>query len=205
MLQAHQITLERAGKPLIRELSLQVSKGQLLRISGANGAGKSTLLRLLCGLLSPMAGQVSWNGLAIDKDREAFHRQLIYLGHSPALKNDLTAIENLITAHALSGSSVTRAQAKQALDLAGLGNLGRRFIRTLSQGQKQRVALARLWLTPAKSIWLLDEPFNALDQEANRSLQDKIKTHLDQGGIVAISSHQPLTIDQLPGAQHLML
>jgi heme exporter protein A len=205
MLNAHQITLERGGKKLFQGLNLQVQPGQLLRVSGSNGSGKSTLLRILCGLLAPISGHVSWNGQDIQKDRDAFHRQLVYLGHSPALKNDLTAIENLINAQAFSGFRIAAAHAKEALDHAGLGQLGRRFVRTLSQGQKQRVALARLWLSPARSIWLLDEPFNALDHAANHALQETIKAHLNQGGIVALSSHQPLDIDQLPGAQHLAL
>jgi heme exporter protein A len=205
MLKAHAVTLERGGKKLFSDLSLEISAGQLLRISGKNGSGKSSLLRLLCGLLRPTAGQVSWNECPIDKDREALHARLIYLGHTAALKGDHSAIENLMAIEAFTGHHITAQNAQQALSQAGLGGLARRMVRTLSQGQKQRVALARLWLDQMRPLWLLDEPFNALDQEANENLQRQIRMHLARGGMVALSSHQALDLDQMPDTRHLAL
>jgi len=205
MLKAHAITLERGGKKLFSDLTLEISAGQLLRISGKNGSGKSSLMRLLCGLLSPLQGRVTWNDYPIAKDRESLHASLIYLGHTAALKGDLTAVENLIAIEAFTGHNISAQSAHQALHQAGLGSLARRMVRTLSQGQKQRVALARLWLDQRRPLWLLDEPFNALDQEANLNLQKQIRMHLAGGGMVALSSHQALDLDQMPETLHLAL
>lgn len=197
-LKVSNLRCERGGRALFSGLSFALEPGQLLRISGKNGSGKSSLLRILCGLLAPADGQVLWRGKPITQDRESFHAELIYLGHMPALKNDLSAVENLVVAAALSGSAATHLDARAAIEASGLAPLASRMVRAMSQGQKQRVALARLGLTPAKPLWLLDEPFNALDQDANLALQDRIMGHVQSGGIVVLSSHQPLAIDKSP-------
>jgi heme exporter protein A len=168
-----------------------------LRITGSNGAGKSSLLRMLCGLLTPSMGSIQWGANAIDADRDSFHTQLIYLGHTPALKGDLSAEENIMAAGSLSGAAITSSMARDALVSSGLGHLASRLARTFSQGQKQRVALARLQLAKDKPLWLLDEPFNALDQDANEALQALIQGHLTRGGMVALSSHQAVALDQI--------
>jgi len=180
---------------LFEDLCLEIKPGSILRISGDNGSGKSSLLRILCGLLSPHAGQVFWGSDPITEDRDQFHSELIYLGHIPALKSDFSAIENLISLALLGGQSLSPKEVMHALCEAGLDRQAQRLIRTLSQGQKQRIALTRLRLPQPKTLWVLDEPFNALDREANLALQTLLINHVDHGGIVALSSHQDLQID----------
>jgi len=176
-----------------------------LRISGDNGSGKSSLLRILCGLLAPQSGEVIWGDQAIYKDRDQFHSELIYLGHIPALKADFTALENLISLALLGGQVITAKEALQALTTAGLADQAHRVVRTLSQGQKQRIALARLRLPQPKPLWILDEPFNALDQKSNQLLQSLLVEHVQHDGIVALSSHQTLSMDDDPQVVRLEL
>lgn len=194
-LRLESITCVRGDRTLFEELNLEIKPGSILRISGDNGSGKSSLLRILCGLLTPHAGKVFWGSDPITEDRDQFHGELIYLGHIPALKADFSAIENLMSLALLGGQSISNEEAKNALREAGLDRQAHRFIRTLSQGQKQRIALSRLLLPQPKSIWILDEPFNALDRDANRALQNLLINHVNRGGIVALSSHQDLQID----------
>jgi len=191
------LTCMRGGKTLFTDLSAVLEPGHLLRITGSNGAGKSSLLRMICGLLTPSMGNIQWGANAIHADRDFFHTQLIYLGHTPALKGDLSAEENIIAASSLSGDVITSSMARAALVRSGLGHLASKLARTFSQGQKQRVALARLQLAEDKPLWLLDEPFNALDQDANEALQALIQGHLIRGGMVALSSHQVVALDQI--------
>jgi len=194
-LRLESITCVRGDRTLFEELNLEIKPGSILRISGDNGSGKSSLLRILCGLLTPHAGKVFWGSDPITEDRDQFHGELIYLGHIPALKADFSAIENLMSLALLGGQSISNEEAMNALREAGLDRQAHRFIRTLSQGQKQRIALSRLLLPQPKSIWILDEPFNALDHDANRALQNLLINHVNRGGIVALSSHQDLQID----------
>jgi heme exporter protein A len=199
------VSCVRGGKTLFSNLDLKIKPGTILRISGDNGSGKSSLLRILCGLLAPQSGEVIWGDQAIYKDRDQFHSELIYLGHIPALKADFTALENLISLALLGGQVTTAKEALQALSAAGLADQAHRVVRTLSQGQKQRIALARLRLPQPKSLWILDEPFNALDQKSNQLLQSLLVGHVKHGGIVALSSHQTLSMDDEPQVVRLEL
>jgi len=169
--------------------------GQLLRVAGANGAGKTSLLRMLCGLLAPAQGQVLWQGQSVHKAREEFHRQLIYIGHGAALKDDLSPLENLQVGMRLGGAAPDRTSLLQALADAGLR--GREHVpsRILSQGQRRRAALARLPLGQA-ALWVLDEPFNALDSAATAWLLTLIESHLRRGGLVVLTSHQAVTLGE---------
>ena len=204
-LRLESVSCVRGGKSLFANLDLEIKPGSILRISGDNGSGKSSLLRILCGLLPPQAGKVVWGDQLIHEDRDQFHSELIYLGHIPALKADFTALENLINLALLGGQVITAKEALQALSAAGLADQAHRVVRTLSQGQKQRIALARLRLPQPKPLWILDEPFNALDQKSNQLLQSLLVEHGKHGGIVALSSHQTLSMDDDPHVVRLEL
>jgi heme exporter protein A len=188
----------RGRRSLFRGVNLTLLPGQLLRVVGANGAGKTSLLRMLCGLLAPAQGQVLWQGQPLHKAREEFHRQLIYLGHAAALKDDLSPLENLQVALRLGGDAPDDAAARQALADAGLRGREHVPVRTLSQGQRRRAALARLPLGRC-ALWVLDEPFNALDAAATAWLLGLIETQLRRGGLVVLTSHQAVALgDAVP-------
>ncbi|ODU10136.1 MAG: hypothetical protein ABS84_04540 [Rubrivivax sp. SCN 71-131] len=195
MLAAHDLEARRGRRVLFSRLGLSAAPGRLLRVLGANGAGKTTLLRMLVGLTLPSAGQVTWNGRAIAADRDGFHRSLVYLGHAAALKDDLSARENLQSLLAIAGSRCDPAQADRALAAAGLVGCERLPARVLSAGQRRRVALARLAFAGRQPLWVLDEPFNALDVAAVDWLAGLLQAHLGGGGIVVLTSHQTLPLD----------
>lgn len=189
-LELDKLECTRDERPLFTALSAAVPGGTLLRVHGANGAGKTSLLRMVCGLLTPSAGEVRWRGQAVATMREEFSRELLYLGHLPALKNDLTPVENLVVSCTLGGSQPSPAVASAALAGAGLRGYDHTPSRHLSQGQRKRVALARLVLDTAVPLWVLDEPFNALDSGATAWLVCLLTAHLARGGIVVLTSHQ---------------
>lgn len=184
----------RGSRQLFSGLSLVVKPGQLLRVRGANGAGKTSLLRMLCGLLLPTSGQVLWCGKPLAGQREKFGQDLMYLGHAAALKDELSPLENLLDACALAGRAPAIAAAMAALQGAGLRGHERTPARRLSQGQRRRSALARLALSQNAPLWILDEPFNALDTAANAWLTGLIQAHLQGDGMVVLTSHQDLAL-----------
>jgi len=189
-LELRQVECVRGRRSLFKGLDLSVLPGQLLRLQGANGAGKTSLLRMICGLQAPAQGEVLWRGQRVSELREEFGRELVYLGHAAALKDDLSALENLVTTSVLSGTLVSVSQATSALAAAGLRGREHAPTRFLSQGQRKRVALARLVLSTASPLWVLDEPFNALDTAATAWLIDIIAEQTAHGGIVVLTSHQ---------------
>lgn len=193
MLTVHDLVCERGGRALFRDLNFELERGVLLHVRGANGSGKTTLLRMLCGLTPPAAGKVAWEGEDIRGLREDYSAHISYIGHHPAVKDDLSALENLRMTQSLVGQPVTIAQAKAALTTVGLKGRANLPVRVLSQGQRRRVALARLWLCDTP-LWVLDEPFNALDVEAAALLERHIEMHLGQGGMVVLTTHQELGI-----------
>ncbi len=194
-LELRDLACVRGRRRLFRGLNATLAPGQLLRVTGANGTGKTSLLRMLCGLLAPSQGQVMWQGRALPQVREAFHQQLVYLGHAAALKDELTPLENLHIAARLGGDAPGEAAARQALADAGLGGREQVPTRTLSQGQRRRAALARLPLGSAR-LWVLDEPFNALDSAATAWLLGLIEGQLQRGGLVVLTSHQPVGLSE---------
>ena len=194
VLEASDLECERGGSKLFRGLSFSLRGGELLRISGANGSGKTSLLRILCGLLTPTSGEVRWDGTPIQRLREEFSSKLVHIGHAPAVKDDLTAAENLSIACSLAGLQISAGQVGQALGEYGLAS-GAILVRKLSQGQRRRSALARLVLSASVPLWLLDEPFAALDTGAARLTEDLIGRHVARGATVVYTTHQPAGID----------
>ena len=193
MLEARALTCVRGEKQLFSQLDLGVSAGECLHVRGENGVGKTSLLRLLTGLSKPESGEVLWNGSLISKDTSYYHRELLFLGHRDALKEDLTALENLQLYAALDDIPLADDKALAALWRFGLR--GREYlpVNCLSAGQKRRVLMARM-LTRQARLWILDEPFNALDLHAIQALQELIAEHLEQGGLVILTSHQEVSL-----------
>jgi heme exporter protein A len=188
-LEAVDLRCVRGERTLFDGLSFALAGGELLRVGGPNGSGKTSLLRIACGLLEPERGEVRWGGESVRRLKEEFWSQLLYLGHANALKDDLTASENLRIACALAGIV---ADGRRVVDaLARLGLAGRENLpaRVLSQGQRRRVALARLALGERTALWVLDEPFTGLDAGAIDSVRELIAGHVSRGGAVVYTTH----------------
>ena len=192
VLEAAGLDCERSGRTLFRDLSFGVAPGNLVRIAGPNGSGKTSLLRILCGLLAPTQGEVRWRGTSIRRLAEEYSRDLVYIGHAAALKDDLTPYENLDIACRLAGRHAQRPALGAALNAFAVPALP---VRKLSQGQRRRAALARLLLSERVPLWLLDEPFAALDAAAAKYTEDVIAQHLKAGGSVVYTTHQQAALD----------
>ena len=190
-LRANALTCVRGERTLFTGLDLEVSAGEWLHVRGENGIGKTSLLRLLSGLTKPAAGEIFWNEQLISADPSEYHRNLLFLGHRDSLKEDLTALENLSIATALDGIVVTEDEILLALHRFGLRGREDLPVNCLSAGQKRRVLLARLLLRQAK-LWILDEPFNALDVSAVEMLSKLILEHIASGGMAIMTSHQEI-------------
>jgi heme exporter protein A len=190
MLEARELEATRGDVKLFSRLGFTLRPGALLRVTGSNGSGKTSLLRALCGLLLPSAGTVLWNGENIRVLREEYWKSLAYVGHANALKDDLTVEENLQVACALAGLGISRAQLRTALETFGLATRSHLAARALSQGQRRRAALARLAVSESLPLWILDEPFAALDAAAVGQVQSLAGEHLARGGMVVLTSHQ---------------
>lgn len=194
-----QLRCIRGNQTLFQSLNLQLDAGQWLYLQGENGAGKTSLLRILAGLTLPAEGEVLWQNTPIGKQRATYHQDLLYIGHHAGLKEDLTLTENLRAQLAIDGVKVTNTAIREALTRMGLGKRQHLPARVLSAGQKRRGLLARALLRPAK-LWILDEPFNALDVQAIAHVQDLLKSHLANGGLLVLTSHQtPDLGNEAPG------
>jgi heme exporter protein A len=194
MLEARQLECTRGDRRLFSRLSFTLRSGQLLRVAGANGSGKTSLLRIMCGLVAPSAGELLWQGRSIRAEREEYSRNLVFVGHLNALKDDLTALENLQVAAALGGRPADAARMLAALERFGVAHCAELPAKVLSQGQRRRVALARLALAPAGPLWILDEPFSALDVGAVVELERLLASHLASGGMVVLTTHQEVQV-----------
>lgn len=187
----------KGGRQLFKGVHCTVPAGRWLHVAGANGIGKTSLLRMLCGLSPIESGDILWNGQSIRMRRGSFQRDLSYLGHLNGLQESMTVQENLAFATALRGHAPDVKAVAATLARFGVGGRGGQLVRHLSQGQKRRVALARLSLSPAR-LWVLDEPFVAMDDSGVSMLSDLIAGHLAQGGITVLTSHQRVDIGQVP-------
>ena len=193
MLAAHQLAFARAGRAVFHGIDIDLAPGQAIALTGPNGSGKSTLLRVLAGLLVPLAGAVTWQGRPVRGGDPDYGRAVAYLGHHNGLDADMSAIEQLVYAARLAGHRVTPEAARTALADAGLARMADARLRTLSQGQRRRIALARLTLTP-RPLWLLDEPLAALDAPAADHFRTRLDAHLAAGGMAVIALHGPLAL-----------
>lgn len=196
MLEVSQIECIRGSRRLFRNLSFRLEARQALRIQGENGSGKTSLLRMLAGLSPAEAGTLAWSGRPIQVLGEDYRRELLFLGHVNGLKDDLTPIENLRQALALAGIAVDAGGVARELAQQGMDAISALPVQVLSQGQKRRVALVRLAFSATKRLWILDEPFAALDPAAVRRLADTIAAHVGRGGMVVLTTHQEV---ELPG------
>ena len=200
MLEVSDLACTRGDHLLFSGLSFKLSAGELLQVQGANGSGKTSLLRTLCGFMVPPAGLIKWCGHDIRELDEEYHAAMVYLGHLNAIKDELNALENLRISAGLAGHALDEKEALAALRRMGLRGRETLPVKVLSQGQRRRVALARLLVGKAL-LWILDEPLTALDVGAGGLMQELIGEHLGRGGMVIYTTHQPLQVSGVTGRE----
>ncbi len=182
-------------KLILEGVSFSVKSGEMLFIEGSNGSGKTTLLRILSGLMQSDEGKVNWNGKDIEDERIEYNQQLTYLGHSTGVKAELSTLENINFFSALSGLP-QKENAQTAMEWVGLKGYEDNPGRHLSYGQQRRIALTRLLMEPSQ-IWILDEPFAGLDKKMISALETRFKEHVHDGGLLVLTSHQHIELDQV--------
>ena len=193
-LEVRNLACTREDRTLFAGLSFRLAPGHAIQIEGPNGSGKTTLLRMLCGLRLPDEGEIRWNGADISEERAAFLSDLNYIGHAHGVKGELTPLENLRVARSLAarGNDLSLDEALARVGLFGFEDVP---ARTLSAGQRRRVALARLLINPAP-LWILDEPFTAIDVQGQKQIEDMITAHVLNGGMAVLTSHHPLALSE---------
>jgi heme exporter protein A len=192
-LNVEKVHVWRGDRHVLKGVSLNLRPRQLLHVSGPNGTGKTTLLRVVCGLLRPEQGLVSWLGKSISGIRVEYQAALAYASHEPALKGDLTALENLRFSVGLK-RRVTAAELRACLDRTGVAACADLPARVLSAGQRRRVAMARV-LAMSASLWLLDEPFTNLDAAGTDLMTGLLQSHVERGGAALVVAHHDLKMD----------
>jgi len=193
MLEAHDLAARRGNAHLFAGLGFRVGGGEALVVTGANGRGKTTLLRVLSGLTWPESGEVRLDGARVIPGSPALRAAVTWSGHAPALKDELSARENLVSLVALAGDSVDDGAVDAALDRVALRSRRELPARSLSQGQRRRIGLARLALS-RRRVWILDEPATALDADGVATLEALVSGHLETGGLAVLSTHAPLAL-----------
>ncbi|WP_043250721.1 cytochrome c biogenesis heme-transporting ATPase CcmA [Pseudomonas knackmussii] len=191
LLETVALACERDWRMLFERLDLRLGAGEMLQVVGPNGSGKTSLLRLLCGLMQPTDGEVRLNGKPLEHQRGELARSLLWIGHAAGIKGLLTAEENLAWLCALH-QPADKASIWRALEAVGLRGFEDVPCHTLSAGQQRRVALARLYLD-APPLWILDEPFTALDKQGVAQLEEHLAQHCEKGGLVVLTTHHTLT------------
>lgn len=193
MLEALNLECVRGERRLFAGVGFRLADGEMLHLQGPNGSGKTSLLRMLCALTTATAGEIRWRGEPIGKLGETYRSELCYLGHQNAIKDELTPLENVLSADRLAQGSLSEDAAFDALERVGL--LGREDLacRYLSQGQKRRAALARL-VHERRALWVLDEPYVALDKAAIDLVAALIGAHLQRGGLAVVTTHQRVAV-----------
>ncbi|MEF1291191.1 cytochrome c biogenesis heme-transporting ATPase CcmA [Vibrio sp. M260118] len=195
MLEVSQLTAIRDERILFETLSFSVDSGELVQVEGRNGTGKTTLLRIITGLGDRDNGEIYWNKENIESNRDAFHQDLLFLGHQTGVKRELTAYENLRFYLSIHSKKLVDKQAiYNALTKVGLAGREDVPVAQLSAGQQRRVALARLWLSNHK-LWILDEPLTAIDKQGVKVLESLFLQHAENGGIVMLTTHQDMFAD----------
>jgi len=195
LLTLENLTCERDERPLFSGLTARLRAGERVQILGPNGSGKTTLLRTLAGIGAPARGRIEWRGTPVSACRWAFRQSLLYIGHAPGIKAALTPLENLAWYRALSAGS-QQGNTLAALERVGLAGYEDIPCYQLSAGQLRRVALARLYLSRAP-LWILDEPFTAIDQKGVEDLEQQLQHHTREGGLVILTSHQEVRLPEL--------
>ena len=194
LLNTSKLECTRDDRLLFEDLSLQLASGEVLQIEGANGSGKTSLLRILCGLRRADKGEVYWQGEAISQVREDYYANMVYIGHLPCIKAELTVLENIRALLDTRSMSVELERVEQALARVGLDGFDDAAGKALSSGQRRRILLAFLLLSGAR-LWILDEPLTALDKQGVALMEAMILEHMEQGGSVIFTTHHGM---QLP-------
>lgn len=193
-LEGREINVWRGDRHILRDVSFSLQAGEFLKLTGPNGVGKTTLIRVVCGLLPAETGAVEWRGKPVDSSNDEYHAEMTYLGHLNSLKADLSARENLEFLGGLR-EALTEADIDSALDRVGILSRGDLAARSLSAGQKRRLALARLLLSGA-ILWILDEPVTNLDVAGVDLVEDLVREHVERGGLALAAAHQRLLDDE---------
>ena len=191
LISAANLTCIREERLLFDQLNIEINSGDIVQVEGPNGAGKTSLLRILSGLSQPYEGEVFFKELPIRLCREDFHQNLLYLGHLPGVKGEMSAQENLNFNLALHGVSDNKAKIEATLAKVNLTGFEDSLAAHLSAGQHRRISLARLYQSNA-CIWILDEPFTAIDKQGVHGLEQLFKAHIAQGGCIILTTHQDL-------------
>jgi heme exporter protein A len=193
MLEAVNLGCVRGDRRLFKGLNFSLAAGELIELRGPNGSGKTSLLRIISGLASPAEGEVRWQGESIGALEENYSRAVAYLAHQNGVKDELSALENLRISSGVAGNVLSKSEAEQILDKVGLSRQQHLPARSLSAGQRRRVALGRL-LTSKAPLWILDEVLTSLDDAAIKLSRRFISDHLAKGGLAIIATHQDLDL-----------